>query len=140
MTRADRAPTRRRRACRGVVATICALAALVASATTARAETEGERIFQRCFACHSVDPAERNLPGPNLHGVVGRRAAALTEFDYSEAMRAAGAGGLAWTPEMLDRYLADPEAFMPEGRMAGVRLRDPAERRVLIEWLARPTR
>lgn len=87
-----------------------------------------------------MDPAERGLSGPNLHGVVGRRAAALPEFDYSEAMRAAGASGLVWTPATLDRYLTDPEDFMPEGRMAGVRLRDPAQRRILIEWLARAGR
>ncbi|MBL8701754.1 MAG: c-type cytochrome [Alphaproteobacteria bacterium] len=116
---------------------LLALAALLSSvAASAIAQEDGERIFQRCFSCHSVDPAEQNLSGPNLHGVVGRRAATLPEFEYSDAMRAAGGAGLVWTPEILDRYLADPEDFLPEGRMAGVRLRDPAQRRVLIEWLA----
>src|SRR3546814_8066494 len=48
--------------------------------------SRGERVFQRCYACHSVDPAETALEGPNLDGVVGRKAAALSGFDYSDAM------------------------------------------------------
>ena len=108
--------------------------------TPTHAQESGERIFQRCFSCHSVDPAERNLSGPNLHGVFGRRAGTLEDFEYSPAMRGAGARGLIWTPETLDRYLTEPEDFIPEGRMSGVRLRDPDQRRVLIEYLAQATR
>jgi len=87
-----------------------------------------------------VDPAERNLSGPNLHGVFNRRAGTLEDFEYSPAMQEAGARGLIWTPETLDRYLVEPEDFILEGRMSGVRLRDADQRRVLIEWLAQATR
>ena len=114
--------------------------ALLLLIAPAHAQEPGARIFQRCFACHSVNPAERNLSGPNLHGLFDRRAATLADFEYSPAMRDAGARGLVWTAETLDRYLAEPEDFIPEGRMSGVRLRDPDQRRVLIEWLAHATR
>lgn len=94
---------------------------VVAAASPALADGDvarGERVFDRCYACHSVDPAEAGLPGPNLHGVIGRRAASLPDFDYSPALRAKGAAGLRWTAAAIDAYLADPAAFVPDGRMA----------------------
>jgi cytochrome c len=110
--------------------------ALVAAASPAGAQTpNGARIFQRCYACHSLDPAERGLSGPTLRGVFGRRAGTVEGFEYSQAMREAGLRGLVWTEETLDRFLEDPEELVPNARMGGVRLRDPDERRALIRWL-----
>ena len=57
----------------------------------------GERAFQKCFSCHSVEKDETGLPGPSLFGIVGRRAAGAPDFEYSPAMRAKGAAGLVWT-------------------------------------------
>jgi cytochrome c len=96
---------------------------------------DGERIFQRRYACHSLDPAERGLSGPTLRGIFGRRAGTLDGFDYSSAIREAGRQSLVWTEATLDRFLEDPEALVPGARMGGVRLRDAAERRALIRWL-----
>jgi len=110
----------------------------LAAALGADAQTlDGARIFQRCYACHSLDPNERDLTGPNLLGLFGRRAGALDDFDYSPAMRAAGRRGLVWSDDTLDRFLEDPEEFVPGARMAGVRLQDPGERRALVQWLKR---
>jgi cytochrome c len=68
----------------------------------------GERVFQRCFACHSVDPGETaKLQGPSLYRILGRPAAALGGFEYSPAMRAKAAAGLVWSEAVLDRYIAD---------------------------------
>jgi len=114
--------------------------AAVAVVSAADAQTpDGARLFQRCYACHSLDPSERNLSGPTLLGVFGRRAGTVEGFDYSQAMRDAGRRGLIWSEETLDRFLEDPEEFVPRARMGGVRLRDPSERRALIEWLKKPT-
>ena len=121
----------------GLALAVTTLAALAA----AGAQTlEGPRLFQRCYACHSLDPAERGLSGPNLRGLFGRRAGTLEGFDYSPALRRAGARGLLWTEETLDRFLDDPEEFVPGARMGGVWLRDPAERRALIQWLKEAAR
>jgi len=111
------------------------LAALLAAPAAAQ-QSAGERAFQRCYACHDVGPNPPTLQGPSLRGVFGRRAGTLSGFDYSPALREAGARGLTWDAATLDRYLEDPTAFVPGGRMEGVWVRDPAERRVLIEWLA----
>jgi cytochrome c len=115
--------------------------ALLAAAAVAGAQTpDGSRLFQRCFACHSVDRTERHLSGPNLHGLFGRPAGTLDDFQYSPAMWEADRHGLVWREETLDRFLADPEQLVPGVRMAGVRLHDPGERRALIQWLKRATR
>lgn len=96
----------------------------------------GERQFQRCFSCHSVDPAETaKLQGPSLYGVVGRRAASIEGFDYSDAMRAAGAAGLVWDEARLDAFIADAEAAMPGTKMAMPPLRDADDRANLIAYL-----
>ena len=52
----------------------------------------GERVFQRCYACHSVVAGEDGLPGPNLRCVLGRRAGTLAGFRFSPAMASAGRG------------------------------------------------
>ena len=95
---------------------------------------EGEWVFQRCYACHSLDPAERGLSGPTLRGIFGRRAGTMDEFDYSRS------DGLVWNTTTLDRFLEDPEAMVQGVRMDGVRLRNAAERRALIRWLERVTK
>jgi cytochrome c len=99
----------------------------------------GERVFQRCFSCHSVAPSETaQLQGPSLHGVVGRPAATVAGFDYSDAMKAKAAGGLVWTPETLDRFIADPDTFVPGTPMVVLPpLRDEQDRADLIAYLAR---
>lgn len=98
----------------------------------------GERVFQRCYSCHSVDPNETaKLQGPSLFRVIGRPAASVAGFEYSGAMKAKRAAGLVWTAQMLDRYLADPEALVPGTLMSLPPLRDAQERADLIAYLAR---
>ena len=41
---------------------------------------QGERVFQRCFSCHSVVAGDDKLPGPNLKTVIGRRAGTLSRL------------------------------------------------------------
>lgn len=98
----------------------------------------GARVFQRCYACHSVDPNEAaQLPGPSLFGIVGRPAATVPGFDYSDAMRAKAAEGLVWNADTLDRFLADPDAFVPGTAMVLLPpLKDAQARADLIAYLA----
>jgi cytochrome c len=57
----------------------------------------GERAFQRCYSCHSVDPNEAaKLEGPTLYRIMERRAAAVPSFVYPDAMRERGAAGIVW--------------------------------------------
>jgi cytochrome c len=98
----------------------------------------GERAFQRCFACHSIDPNEpAKLQGPNLSNIMGRPAAELPGFAYSQAMRTERAAGLVWDAATLDRYLADPESVVAGTAMSVPPVRDPQERADLVAFLAR---
>lgn len=90
--------------------------------------------FQYCISCHSADPAETGLPGPNLAGVVGRRAGSRPDFEYSPAMRAAGAGQLVWTRAMLKAFLANPQGLVPGTAMQRLPPGAPVDE--VIDWLA----
>ena len=98
----------------------------------------GERAFQRCFACHSVDPDEpAKLQGPNLSKLLGRPAAQLPGFAYSQAMRNKAVAGLIWDAATLDRYLADPDSVVAGTAMSVPPVRDAQERADLVAYLAR---
>jgi cytochrome c len=112
------------------------LFAVTAASTAAEPPAaRGERLFQLCYACHSVDPRETGLPGPNLRGVVGRPAGAEPGFAYSPAMRTAGRAGLIWTEAQLDAFLAGPAAMLPGVFMDFRGLQDPADRAAMIAYL-----
>jgi cytochrome c len=83
---------------------------------------------QRCGACHSV---EAHRVGPLHQGVGGRRAGALRDYDYSEALRNSK---VVWTAQTLDQWLANPQALIP-GQKMGYRLDDPAERGAIVRFL-----
>jgi cytochrome c len=95
----------------------------------------GERVFQRCYACHSLDPTETGLEGPNLNGVLGRPAGAVPGFPYSEALLQRARSGLAWTEPALDAFLADPQAVIPGNAMGFFGLRDAQARADLIAYV-----
>jgi cytochrome c len=96
-------------------------------------------VFQRCYACHAVDPAETGLEGPNLSGIVGRPAGAQPGFDYSPALRRRAEAGFVWDEAALDAFIADPQAYIPDNAMGFFGLRDPQARADLIAYLAEPS-
>ena len=95
----------------------------------------GQRVFNQCRACHTIEAGGRNGVGPNLHGVVGRKAASVEGFRYSQNMRELAAGGLTWTEENLDKYLTNPKSLVPRGSMPFAGLRNEQQRRDLIAYL-----
>lgn len=78
----------------------------------------GQRVFNQCRACHNIDAGQPNKVGPNLHGVMGRKAAAVEGFRYSDNLKELGSNGHTWTEENLRAYLANPKAVAPRGIMA----------------------
>lgn len=108
---------------------------LVRSALPAFAQ-DGAQLFAPCRACHSIDPAEQGLPGPNLSGLIGRKVGGDPAFDYSPVLRKAAAEGLVWDLPRLEQFLADPAAMFPGLWMAARGIEDPDERRALARFLA----
>ena len=106
---------------------------------SAAAEENGTRAFTPCRACHSLDPAERNLPGPNLSGVIGRAVGGAADFDYSPVLRKARDEGLRWDTKRLETFLADPAAMFPGLWMSMRGIEDAAERQALVRYLTDPS-
>jgi cytochrome c len=122
---------------RGATLTTTALAAALLI-TTAHAEGDalrGEAHFKECAACHKLD-AGANEVGPSLHGIFSRKAGELADFRYSPAMRRSG---VTWTAETLDKYIADPQAFIPANRMPYAGMSNASDRADLIAYLQKAT-
>lgn len=106
-------------------------------ADTAGGPTRGEILSLACQACHSLQQGGRHLVGPNLFGVFGRRAGTAAGYEeYSQALRAVD---LIWTPESLDRWLADPAGYLPGTSMTFTGYQSSADRAALIEFLVDAT-
>jgi cytochrome c len=119
---------------------VLGLAILVAAAaclTPAAAEdaANGQKVFNRCRACHTIGPGARNKVGPELNGIVGRKAGSVAGFNYSDALKQKAAGGLVWTEANLQAYLDSPDTFVPNGVMAFPGVKNDAELKDLIAFL-----
>ena len=86
-------------------ASLTILAALAPSADAAGDPEKGASQFNKCRACHRVGPGARNLVGPELNGVVGRKAGSIEGYPYSAAMKASG---LSWDETTLTQWLRSP--------------------------------
>ena len=74
----------------------------------------GQQLFNNaCRTCHTVKPDD-NRQGPNLHGIIGRKAGSLSGYGYSSAMKEAG---FAWDADKLDRFMATPDAVVSGNSM-----------------------
>jgi cytochrome c len=115
---------------------------LSAGCQTAAAQDaeNGEQVFRQCRACHQVGDGARNLVGPLLNGIIGRKAGTIDGFNYSQANKEAGAKGLVWTEDVLLKYLQNPQSFMPGTKMAYAGLRDEEARKDLIAYLKKFTK
>ncbi|MGD8340829.1 MAG: c-type cytochrome [Gammaproteobacteria bacterium] len=96
----------------------------------------GELLSYACLACHSLEAGGEHQIGPNLHGVFGRVAGTAPDFAYSSALIESG---IVWTPEEIDRWLADPTGFLPGTSMAFTGYQQPRDREALIEYLVEVT-
>ncbi len=116
---------------RKLVLAVGLLAALPSVASAQDAEA-GKAVFKKCLACHAVGPDAKNKVGPQLNGIVGRKAGTVEGFNYSDAMKNSGK---TWDAATLDGYLADPKAFIPGNKMVFVGVKDEKDRKDLIAYL-----
>jgi len=79
----------------------------------------GEKVFNKCKACHMIQDADGNdivkggRTGPNLYGIYTRTAGSA-DFKYGDSLVEAGEAGLAWDEEAFIGYVADPKKYLAE--------------------------
>lgn len=109
-------------------------AALPGTANAGGDPVKGRSAYaQRCAACHSID---YNGAGPMHRGLLGRKAGTVPDFAYSAALKSSG---VIWSVETLEKWLSDPEKFVP-GQKMWISVPDPAERQDIIAFLQAETR
>jgi len=101
-------------------------------ATLAADVDAGKKVFRKCKACHTLKDGGKSAIGPNLHGVVGRNAAAVDGFKYSKAMKESG---LVWDEETLTGYLTKPKEFLPGNKMPFPGLKKPEQIENVIAYI-----
>tara|TARA_Y100001970_G_scaffold291787_1_gene430305 strand:- start:1661 stop:2203 length:543 start_codon:yes stop_codon:yes gene_type:complete len=92
----------------------------------------GENVFKKCSACHMIAPDGKNKIGPNLWGVIGRQAAAITDYKYSKAMIDYGK---TWSFKEMNAYLIKPQAYIKGTKMAFAGLRKEKDRASVILYM-----
>ncbi|MGF1550986.1 MAG: c-type cytochrome [Paracoccaceae bacterium] len=118
------------------LALAAAVAALAPAAATAQDAAAGQKVFNRCRACHVVDQ-EQNRVGPHLVGVIGRDVAAVDGYNYSSAMTEWGEGKV-WDDATMAEYLADPRGVVKGTKMAFAGLKKEQEIKDVIAYLENP--
>ena len=94
--------------------------------------TAGRLVFRKCQACHSIESG-KNMLGPSLAGVIGRKAGTEAGYNYSPAMKSAD---IVWNPQTLDQYLTDPAKVVPGNKMPFPGLKTDHDRTDVIAYLA----
>ena len=110
--------------------------AVIAQAQGVGDVQRGTQVFAQCKVCHSLE-AGKNMVGPSLHGLVGRKAGSVPGFAYSPAMKNSN---VTWNNDTLSKYLTDPKAFIPGDKMAFTGIKDPSKLGDLLAYLDQATR
>jgi cytochrome c len=121
------------------MAAAMAVLAVTGFAGSALAEGDaaaGEKVFNKCKACHAVGETAKNKVGPVLNGIVGAQAGQNPDFKYSEALLEKAGEGLVWDEDTLEVFLRNPKELIPSTKMSFAGLRKDDEIEDLIAYLA----
>ena len=113
------------------VLAVATIAAMPAAAMAADAEA-GKTVFNKCKVCHQIGEGAKNAVGPNLTGVIGRKAGTAEGFQYSDAMKNSGK---TWDEATLSAYLKDPKKEVAGNKMVFMGLKDDADIANVIEYI-----
>jgi cytochrome c len=92
----------------------------------------GEKIFKKCAACHSINKGGKNKIGPALYNVVGRTVGGINDYKYSKAL---ASYGKEWTFEELNGFLLKPATYIKGTKMSYAGLRKEKDRASVIKYL-----
>ncbi len=90
---------------------------------------DGEKIFKRCVACHSLT---KNKMGPALGNIFGKKAGSVKGYRYSKAMKNSD---IIWNEDTLDKFLIKPRKYIKGTKMRFSGLRKKSQREAVIKYL-----
>jgi cytochrome c len=102
------------------LAVAAAMMALAAPAFAEGDAAKGESDFKKCKSCHAIvapdgtEIVKGGKVGPNLWGLDGKTVGSTEDFKYGDSIVAVGAAGVVWDAEQLEKYVADPAAWLKE--------------------------
>jgi cytochrome c len=115
------------------VITVAALTMLALTApATAQSLENGEDVFKKCRACHAVGPSAKNMVGPLLNGLEGRKAGTIAGFNYTEANKSSG---FTWDAATFAKYIKDPRGVIPGTKMVFAGIKDETDIKDLWAYL-----
>lgn len=115
------------------LALIGATSAAMAQGPVAGDPKAGEIVFQKCAQCHRIGPDATNFYGPELNGLVGRKAGSAPGYHYSKANLASGK---IWDAATLSAYLRQPQHEVPDTYMTFAGLKNERDIANVIAFLA----
>jgi cytochrome c len=112
--------------------------ASTADPLAAYAGDRGAEVYRACIACHTLSPDEGNRAGPTLHGIFGRRIASLPGYNFSDPLKKMD---IVWTPETVSKlFEIGPMAYTPGTKMPEQTIGSAADRKALVDFLAKATK
>jgi cytochrome c len=109
-----------------------ALVAVGLGQANAQDAAAGEKVFVVCKACHQVGDNAKNVVGPVLNGLIGRKAGSVDGYSYSAANKNSG---ITWDEATFSEYIKDPKAKVPGTKMAFAGIKDEQKIKDLIAFL-----
>ncbi|MCB1377680.1 MAG: cytochrome c family protein [Alphaproteobacteria bacterium] len=119
--------------------TAISLAAVLLAATAGAAladgdAAKGEKVFNKCKACHVAD-SETNRVGPHLKGIIGRPVASVADYKYSDSMKEFATTHPTWDDATFLEYITDPKKDVPKTKMSFPGLKKEDDRNDLLAYL-----
>lgn len=108
------------------------LVSLTGIAASAQDAAAGKTVFNQCRACHQVGETAKNGVGPNLNGLIGRKAGTVAGYNYSDANKKSEK---VWDEAFFKTYIKDPRGTMPGNKMAYAGLKDDKRVEDLLAYL-----
>ena len=102
--------------------------ALFASTSAA----DGAKVFKKCLTCHSIGKGDPNKIGPNIFGVLNRKAGSISDYKYSKAM---AAYGKVWSFEEMNGFLTKPKDWIKGTKMSFMGLKSAKDRAAVILYM-----
>jgi cytochrome c len=109
-----------------------AIAAFTGTAHAQGDAAQGEKVFLKCRPCHRIGETAKNLIGPKLNGLFGRKAGTIADYSYSDANKKSG---ITWDEATFRDYISNPRAKIPGTKMIFLGIKNEKEIDDLVAYL-----